>query len=272
MNYYQRHIGDYHKKAGRLSMLEHGAYTLLLDACYDREKFPTKGEAIDWCWARSAEEIAAVEFVLSKFFTLDGSVYVQTTIQENVAHYHEKALKNKQIAIEREEARRIKREQAVHDGARNVHESPPNHKPITNNQEPITTSKDKEHGDSIEPPKSVSKKRKPKPSAFDDVSISYQEKAFAVFWKEVEKKRAGKPDALKAFLDLTKGATEEETDFRLNVICHWYDLYLAEDPSRLLPENKKYLKHAATWLRETPWMADKEEYQRFKAEYYGEQE
>lgn len=127
-------------------------------------------------------------------------------------------------------------------------------------------------GDSAEPPKLVSKKRKPKPSAFDDVSISYQEKAFAVFWKEVEKKKAGKPDALKAFLDLTKGATEEETDFRLNVICHWYDLYLAEDPSRLLPENKKYLKHAATWLRETPWMADKEEYQRFKAEYYGEQE
>lgn len=142
MNYYQRHIGDYHKKAGRLSMLEHGAYTLLLDACYDREKFPTKEEAIDWCWARSAEEIAAVEFVLSKFFTLDGSVYVQTTIQENVAHYHEKALKNKQIAIEREEARRLKREQAVHDGARSVHESPPNHKPITNNQEPITISKD----------------------------------------------------------------------------------------------------------------------------------
>lgn len=127
-------------------------------------------------------------------------------------------------------------------------------------------------GDSGEPPKLVSKKRKPKPSAFDDVSISYQEKAFAVFWKEVEKKKAGKPDALKAFLELTKGATDEETEFRLNVICHWYDLYLAEDPSRLLPENKKYLKHAATWLRETPWMADKEEYQRFKAEYYGEQE
>lgn len=141
MNYYQRHIGDYHKKAGRLSMLEHGAYTLLLDACYDREKFPTKEEAIDWCWARSAEEIAAVEFVLSKFFTLDGSVYVQTTIQENVAHYHEKALKNKQIAIEREEARRMKREQAVHESARTVHESPPNHKPITNNQEPVIKPK-----------------------------------------------------------------------------------------------------------------------------------
>ena len=37
MHYYKRNIGDYHKKAGRLSMIEHGAYTLLIDACYDRE-------------------------------------------------------------------------------------------------------------------------------------------------------------------------------------------------------------------------------------------
>jgi len=29
MHYFKRNIGDYHKKAGRLSMLEHGAYTLL---------------------------------------------------------------------------------------------------------------------------------------------------------------------------------------------------------------------------------------------------
>jgi len=51
MHYFKRNIGDYHKKAGRLSMLEHGAYTLLMDACYDRERFPTMDEAIDWCWA-----------------------------------------------------------------------------------------------------------------------------------------------------------------------------------------------------------------------------
>lgn len=142
MNYYKRHIGDYHKKAGRLSMLEHGAYTLLLDACYDREKFPTKDEAIDWCWARSSEEVAAVEFVLSKFFNLVDGVYVQSGIQENVIQYHENALKNKQIAIEREESRRLKREQSVHEQARTVHESPPNHKPLTTNHKPLTSSKD----------------------------------------------------------------------------------------------------------------------------------
>lgn len=40
LHYYKRNIGDYEKKAGRPSMLEHGACTLLIDACYDREQFP----------------------------------------------------------------------------------------------------------------------------------------------------------------------------------------------------------------------------------------
>ena len=62
-------IGDYAKKAGRLSMLEHGAYTLLMQACYDRERFPTLGDAYDWCWVRTEDEKRAVEFILNKFFT-----------------------------------------------------------------------------------------------------------------------------------------------------------------------------------------------------------
>jgi Uncharacterized protein conserved in bacteria len=93
MHYFKRNIGDYHKKAGRLSMLEHGSYTLLLDACYDRERFPTMAEAIDWCWARSPEEIAAVTFVLSKFFDLVDGRYVQARIQDEINAYHSMALK-----------------------------------------------------------------------------------------------------------------------------------------------------------------------------------
>lgn len=143
MHYYKKNIGDYHKKAGRLSMLEHGSYTLLIDACYDRERFPTLEEAIDWAWARTDEEIAAVKFVLSKFFTLEDGVYVQARIQEEINAYHEKAETNARIAREREE----KRKQSKHidnDSSRTAHEAcdsgneaPPNHKPITINQEPI---------------------------------------------------------------------------------------------------------------------------------------
>lgn len=104
MHYYKRNIGDYHKKAGRLSILEHGTYTLLMDACYDRERFPTLDEAIDWLWARSEEEIAAIKFVLDKFFELqEDGTYIQQRIKDELEAYHAMAETNKRIAKEREE-------------------------------------------------------------------------------------------------------------------------------------------------------------------------
>jgi uncharacterized protein YdaU (DUF1376 family) len=142
MHYFKRNIGDYHKKAGRLSMIEHGAYTLLLDACYDRERFPTLAEAIDWCWARSAEEVAAVGFVLCKFFTLDGDKYVQARIQDEINSYHAMALKNKEIAEKREEDKRTKREKNSTKREPAVNEPAPNQEPRTTNQEPLKESKD----------------------------------------------------------------------------------------------------------------------------------
>lgn len=140
MHYYKRNLGDYAKKAGRLSMLEHGAYTLLIDSCYDREQFPTLQQAIDWCWARSEAEIEAVTFVLNKFFTLEGEIYVQKRIQEELAEYHQKAIKNKEIATERENKRKEKA-RTVNEPSPQTHEAPPNHKPITNNHKPIVKDK-----------------------------------------------------------------------------------------------------------------------------------
>lgn len=137
MHYYKRNLGDYAKKAGRLSMLQHGSYTLLIDACYDREQFPTLDEAIEWTWASTTEEIEAVTFVLRKFFTLENGVYVQKRIQEEIAEYQEKAETNKRIAIERETKRKEKstdRAQGVVVSSPADNEPPPNQEPITNNQ------------------------------------------------------------------------------------------------------------------------------------------
>jgi uncharacterized protein YdaU (DUF1376 family) len=137
LHYYKRNIGDYAKKAGRLSMLEHGAYTLLIDACYDREQFPTRDEAIEWCWARTSDEILAVEFVLSRFFDLVDGIYVQKRIEEELAKYHENAARNSRIATEREK-RRTERARSVEEAQTNLHEAPPNQEPLTINQEPLT--------------------------------------------------------------------------------------------------------------------------------------
>ncbi len=136
MHYYKRNLGDYAKKAGRLSMLQHGAYTLLIDACYDREQFPTRDEAIDWTWASSSAEVEAVDFVLCKFFVLQEGRYVQARIQEELLDYHEKAITNKRIADERE----TKRKANHTNRAPAVNKAPPNHEPLTKNQEPINTT------------------------------------------------------------------------------------------------------------------------------------
>lgn len=140
MHYFKRNIGEYHKKAGKLSMLEHGAYTLLMDACYDREKFPTMEDAIDWCWARTAEEIASVEFVLRKFFTLTDGVYVQNRIKEEIDQYHANALINQEIAMKREAKKREQRARTVHEPITNEHERAPKQEPLNIKQEPLTTN------------------------------------------------------------------------------------------------------------------------------------
>ena len=118
-------------------MLQHGAYTLLIDACYDREQFPTMADAIDWTWASSTAEIEAVEFVLRKFFVLDGGCYVQKRIQEEIAEYRAKSEINARIAQERETKRKEKRtarERVVGTKAQSDDEAPPNQEPRTTNQ------------------------------------------------------------------------------------------------------------------------------------------
>ena len=138
MHWYKRNIGDYAKKAGRLTMIQHGSYTLLIDACYDREQFPTLEDAIEWCWASTNEEIAAVEFVLNRFFKKDDNgVFRQKRIEEEIENYHLKSETNKRIAIERETNRKKKSTKRV----QVVNEPPPNQQPVTNNQQPVTNNK-----------------------------------------------------------------------------------------------------------------------------------
>lgn len=137
MHYYKRNIGDYAKRAGKLGMLQHGSYTLLIDSCYDREQFPTLEQAIEWTWALTREEIEAVTFVLKRFFMLEDGVYVHTQIKDDIADYHAKARTNKRIATERE----MNRKENNVNRAQVVNKAPPNHEPLTINHKPVTKVK-----------------------------------------------------------------------------------------------------------------------------------
>jgi len=72
LNFYKRFIGDYIRDTAHLSMLEHGAYTMLLDAYYATEKpFPNDMNTLyRICRAVKKEEKVAVFSVISQFFKL----------------------------------------------------------------------------------------------------------------------------------------------------------------------------------------------------------
>lgn len=120
--------------------------------------------------------------------------------------------------------------------------------------------------------KEINKKRRSAKSVDFEPSakLTFSQKCFEVFWDEVEKKGTDKAGALKAFEKYTTGKSDDEIEYILNVICHWYELYLQEDESRLLSENKKYLKSAAAWLNSAPWRVDQKAYAEFKKKYYEE--
>ncbi|HCF9584983.1 TPA: YdaU family protein [Pseudomonas aeruginosa] len=219
MHYFKRNIGDYHKKAGRLSMLEHGAYTLLMDACYDRERFPTRDEAIDWCWARSAEEIAAVEFVLNRFFVLVDGRYTQERIAEEIESFYQKSEKNKQIALEREAKRRAERARNEHETCTDGH--------LTTNQEPLT--------------KNQEPKEKPLVPSGDDTAGYSAE--FETCWSKYPKRAGGnsKKAAHKAWAArIREGVTAEALDAAVQAYA-----------SEMIAKGKvgtEYVKQAATFF------------------------
>jgi uncharacterized protein YdaU (DUF1376 family) len=69
LNFYKHHIGDYAKKTGALSMTEHGAYLLMLQAYYGTEKpLPFGRDLYRICRAFGKKERAAVDKVAALFW------------------------------------------------------------------------------------------------------------------------------------------------------------------------------------------------------------
>jgi|GEM_PF-1138589 len=87
MNYYERHLGDYARDTAHLSMLEHGAYSLLLDRYYATEQGIPADQAHRLARARTREEKQAVDAVLEEFFTLQDGAWTNARAEEEIAKY-----------------------------------------------------------------------------------------------------------------------------------------------------------------------------------------
>lgn len=90
MHKYFRSIGDYAKDTRHLTLLEHGAYTLLLDLAYTTEK-PLPADLTSLfrlCCARTKAEQDAVETVVKEFFQQcpEGG-WIQNRVKRELAQY-----------------------------------------------------------------------------------------------------------------------------------------------------------------------------------------
>jgi uncharacterized protein YdaU (DUF1376 family) len=98
MNFYKHHIGDYAKKTADLSMIEQGAYLLMLHAYYGTEKpLPFGRDLYRICRAFGKKERQAVDKVADRFWTKTDKGFVNGRAFEeieNAAKFAETAKEN----------------------------------------------------------------------------------------------------------------------------------------------------------------------------------
>jgi uncharacterized protein YdaU (DUF1376 family) len=101
--WYPRYIGDYGRKTSHLSILEHGAYTLLLDWVYTHAK-PLPANAMQLhriCRAFAPDEHAALLRVLEEFFVLTEAGWVNPRAQEELEKRSDISEKRRKAAQKR---------------------------------------------------------------------------------------------------------------------------------------------------------------------------
>ena len=124
MIWYKRHIGDYQRKTGHLSMLEHGAYTLALDAFYvTGAPLPRDAKRLFRLLRIVTQlERRAVLKVLAEFWEETPQGYVNKRAAEELLRAQTQGDINRSIANRRENRR-----EPLHEPS-----NEPSHEPSTN--------------------------------------------------------------------------------------------------------------------------------------------
>lgn len=85
MNFYKRYTGDYGRDTATLSMLEHGAYNLMLDAFYggEGEPLPVGKDLYRLIRCETSADKKAVDKVTKKYWKhVDGGIINQRALEE----------------------------------------------------------------------------------------------------------------------------------------------------------------------------------------------
>lgn len=99
--WYPRYVGDYQRKTSHLSLLQHGAYSALLDHYYATGKpLPANASVLHRvCRAFAPDEQAAVQAILDEFFTLEADGYHNSKADEELLKRSNISEKRKLAAI-----------------------------------------------------------------------------------------------------------------------------------------------------------------------------
>lgn len=163
MHYYTRHLGDYAKDTGHLSLIEHGAYTVLLDWSYASERaLPvSEDEVFRICRAFKKPEQEAVRRVLTEFFPERQNPRAVLVIQQ-FNHFREENSQNAKKRWDKVKARTSPALPPHSDGDApgmrphtdgTANGMPPiSHLPITISQEPVLPPPGPLHGGGGSPP------------------------------------------------------------------------------------------------------------------------
>jgi uncharacterized protein YdaU (DUF1376 family) len=142
VNWFKLYIGDYQRDTAHLSILEHGAYMLMLQHYYATEQPLPVGKALHrMLRAQDKAEREAIDSVAKRFWTQTDAGLVNARADEEITKASTQAITNRAIAVERERRRKETRSDS-----RTEHESwsdrdtkaEPNQTPDT--REIVTTS------------------------------------------------------------------------------------------------------------------------------------
>lgn len=117
--WYAHHIEKYLKKTAHLSMLQHGAYRLMLDHYYNTaEPLPAKLEQVQRiCRAFDEHEKAAVSAILNEFFYLGDDGWHNEPADEELAKMAELSEKRRNAAKNRGRSNKTETQDAASDDA-----------------------------------------------------------------------------------------------------------------------------------------------------------
>lgn len=216
-------------------MLEHGAYTMLLDRYYATEQGIPADQVHRLCRARTPEEVAAVDVVLSEFFSLVDGRWINGRAEREI-----------EAAMTRINAAK---ENGKLGGRPRKTQHEPTGNPLGLQQEPRanpaeTQSEPSEKLSNLQSPISNLQEQEYPPTPRKRGSVSEFPPGFAEFW-EVYPRHTAKANAQKAWAKLRPDPATVATILRA--------VEAQKQSSAWLKDGGQFIPHPATWLNGRRW-------------------